>query len=819
MKKINLVLFIIACILSCGSIQAKNQWKIYDIAYDVDTLVYKHQVGPGTTYAKYNMPAFPMQVSVLEMDLTNKYIDFETCKGGDKGVAEECPSSMYKRNDRPGHDMVAATNGDFYFYQNVVENGIPRSGQFRRNECVTNPVGRAAFVLTDDRRPFVDRVDFAGKVTFGATTARLHTVNMQRLEWEDASAGMLILYTNSYGTETEYCHGGTKVIITPKTGEFFWSANKNIDAVVKEIKVGEGVTEIPAGSAILYGKGTSEEFVKSLAVGSEISLFLGTNLRAQPGLLTDFKELMGGSNNIILRDGKLVDEQYSRHPRTCIGYNKEGTKVYFILLDGRWSQSTGATMGECAGVFLGLGAWNAVNLDGGGSSCMVVNGEIVNNLSDGKERQVGNGCLLVSNAPIDDAISKIGFAPRSNNIPITSKFIPVIYGYNQYGVLKNKKLEGVKLSCDANIGRIAEDGSFIASAIPGAGKIRASFNGVNVEMDVKIIPAKISLRLNSVLIDNNHNYSIEMLGTNGFYQEKLDPASIAWTSNDTQVCRVENGILIAVKDGETVVDGVGNGFTGSITVKVQLPKSRVQAIDPNLDPKTWKISQTGGTKRVVTPLENGMKIVYTGANGRGPNIKLSKKIVLWSLPDIIRIRINPGDAVIKTINISTTPAIGGNAMNNIAFKGNANEITTVDLPTKDWCDVTDLANYPLTFNSVQFDMGASATGKEFTVEIPGIEAVYTSVEPSGVEDAVTQTNAINAYPNPINEGETAYANIGTAETAFVAVYSHLGQLIKQSTIKAQSNIIALPVSDLAQGTYFVAITAGPATQSVKLIVK
>ena len=111
---------------------AKTQWTINQKAYDVDTLVYPHQVGPGVVFSKYDLPGMPLKVSVMEMDLKNKYIDFETCLGGDKGVSQENPLSMATRNVRPGHEVVGATNGDFYFYQNTLENGIPRSGQFRR---------------------------------------------------------------------------------------------------------------------------------------------------------------------------------------------------------------------------------------------------------------------------------------------------------------------------------------------------------------------------------------------------------------------------------------------------------------------------------------------------------------------------------------------------------------------------------------------------------------------------------------------------------------------------------------------------------------
>ena len=66
---------------------------------------------------------------------------------------------------------------------------------------------------------------------------------------------------------------------------------------------------------------------------------------------------------------------------------KDGT-VLVLVVDGRSTDSKGLTLQELATYFLRLGARDAVNLDGGGSSEMVINGEIVNKPSDGRERPV-----------------------------------------------------------------------------------------------------------------------------------------------------------------------------------------------------------------------------------------------------------------------------------------------------------------------------------------------------------------------------------------------------------------------------------------------
>ncbi len=798
---------------------ARNLVNIDGKDYVVDTLTYEHQVGPGTTYAKYDLPEIPLKVYVLEMDLTNRYINFETCNGGDKGVATECPSSMYARNDRPGHDMVAATNGDFYFYQDPIEIGIPRSGQYRANECVTNPVGRAAFVLSPDRKPYIDRVDFAGKLTFGNNSTRIHAVNMQRLEWEDTGNDFMLLYTNSYGPKTENRTGGTKVVIKPKSGNFFFSANKNIEAVVEEIYENtEGVTDIPEGKALLWGRGNSEAFLKTLSVGSEVTVFLGTNLRDQPGLLTDFKELMGGSNHIIMRNGILEDPIDDRQPRTAIGFSSDSTKVYYVVFDGRAAGSAGATMKECGAIFKAIGASNAVNLDGGGSSCMVVNSKIVNNVSDGVERAVGNGCLLFSTAPVDDVVSNLGFAPRAYNIPVMAKFQPVIYGYNQYGLLKSKNLENVQLTCDPSIGRINEKGEFIASSTPGAGKITATYNGVSVTQDVMVMPADISLRLTSVLIDNVFKYEIEVYGTNGVYKDILDPASMSWSSSDSEVCTVDNGVLRGLKNGEATIECSGNGVSGSMNVVVEISPSRILPVDPDMDIATWKVTQVGGTGREVTPLENGMKITYKGSSGRGYNIKLTKKIKLLSLPDTIRLRINPGDAPITGITISTTPN-GGGIVNSKMGVPEPNKMNVIDLPTSDWCDPNDIGNYPVYLNYIQFDMSAPVSGKEYTIEIPGIETVYKGVL-SGVEDVlIKDKERLVVYPNPVQQGEDVYVNVAGTDKVDITVYNNSGQLLSGFSAVPEGGRIRLPVSNLVPGIYFVSLSATGYNDSVQLIVK
>jgi exopolysaccharide biosynthesis protein len=73
---------------------------------------------------------------------------------------------------------------------------------------------------------------------------------------------------------------------------------------------------------------------------------------------------------------------------------KDGT-VWLIVVDGRSWQSVGMSLTELADFLNKMGIYNAMNLDGGGSSEMVVNQKIKNKPSDGAERSVGSSIIII----------------------------------------------------------------------------------------------------------------------------------------------------------------------------------------------------------------------------------------------------------------------------------------------------------------------------------------------------------------------------------------------------------------------------------------
>jgi uncharacterized protein YigE (DUF2233 family) len=94
------------------------------------------------------------------------------------------------------------------------------------------------------------------------------------------------------------------------------------------------------------------------------------------------------------------------HPRTAVGLSRDRKTMYFVVADGRRTGVPGVTLAQLASFMADeLDACSAMNLDGGGSSAMWVDGRIINRPSDGVERPVANhlGVALRSDLVACDA--------------------------------------------------------------------------------------------------------------------------------------------------------------------------------------------------------------------------------------------------------------------------------------------------------------------------------------------------------------------------------------------------------------------------------
>ena len=143
-----------------------------------------------------------------------------------------------------------------------------------------------------------------------------------------------------------------------------------------------------------------------MKAGDTVLVYLGIH-----PAIRNAKTILGGVG-MIVANGKPVNDSVNvgektnlnfltaRHPRTFVGFDRDSTKLFLCVVDGRQQASIGMNFREMADFLLSIGVWNAVNFDGGGSTTMVIRRRIVNSPSDRTgERPVANTLQVVRVGP------------------------------------------------------------------------------------------------------------------------------------------------------------------------------------------------------------------------------------------------------------------------------------------------------------------------------------------------------------------------------------------------------------------------------------
>lgn len=403
-----------------------------------DTIVSRY-VGPGVKHTSITFPSVPWTINVLEIDITNPFITLETVKASKNSreqlYAFEKTSSMASRKNYTGHTVIGAINGDFY----DMKTGIQLNVQVENGEILKRPIARSVFGLTVDKKPFIEIFNFAGRLIIRDSSIAINGIN------ESRGSDMLIFYNSYFGFSTSTSDSGTEVLVTPLNR---WIVNDTVYCVVDTVVNWVGNMAIPLGKAVLSGHGRAGEFLRNnVKLKDTVKVILQLNPR-----VGKIFQAVGGVPRLI-RDGKNVVAQayqqegasssftYNRHPRTAVGFSKDSTKIYFVTVDGRQAKSVGMTLDELANFMLTLGVWQAVNLDGGGSTTMVVRGKVVNSPSDTVgERSVSNAVLIISSAP-RDTFNEIQIQPKSLKTFRGEQFQFKVFGY---GIRRNFK-EAIKM--------------------------------------------------------------------------------------------------------------------------------------------------------------------------------------------------------------------------------------------------------------------------------------------------------------------------------------------------------------------------------------
>lgn len=349
-------------------------------------------------HAAYVDSAGPWAIHVLRVDLTDPGTVVSSARPVQGVPGRETTSGMAARQKSPEALPAAAVNADFFTGQ-----GYTISPQVIAGEIVQTEPGkqsdswsarfREQFGVTRGGRILMERMKFTGTAVFeSGGKYRIGGINT-------ASAGArgVLILTGYTAADTVSRETSARSISAVRVG----SRGDTTLAVVSGTR--QDRTARPGRDALIIRWNPDSVSIPSrdCEAGDTLRLVTGFAGHDDPP-----EVLIGGLPRVVI-DGRLnpalsmevggppADFARKRHPRTGIGVTRDSTTLILVTVDGRQAGSVGMTLAEFGNLMLSLGIHQGLNLDGGGSTTMVVDGAVVNTPSDlTGERPVAN-CLVV----------------------------------------------------------------------------------------------------------------------------------------------------------------------------------------------------------------------------------------------------------------------------------------------------------------------------------------------------------------------------------------------------------------------------------------
>ncbi len=333
-------------------------------------------------------PPGPVAIQILRLD--PRRVRLESALSDDQIVGTETVLDTAQR-----HKALAAINAGFF-----LPNGDPNGLLQVDGELVsdtTRPRGAIA-VTTDDQRVtrlLFDVVTADARVRFG-TDEDAPGVDIAGID-TIRQRGKLMLFTPKYYAHTDTAARGIEWIVagSPLT--------------VRERRDDVGSTQIPPDGFVLsYGGLDPPPELETVKVGelAKIERRFVTRHGSPPARWAAAEHVIGGAG-LLARNGQNIHDwviedlrkgfSTERHPRTMVGVDRDGD-IWLVTVDGRNPQiSLGMTFVELQRLAARLKLTDVLNLDGGGSTTMVVKGAIVNHPSDATgPRKVSDALLVVA---------------------------------------------------------------------------------------------------------------------------------------------------------------------------------------------------------------------------------------------------------------------------------------------------------------------------------------------------------------------------------------------------------------------------------------
>jgi len=440
-------------------------------------------IGPGAIYQEIYRPQGPWVIQVVEADLSQEYLELEALLGGGKTMARRPLSAIAGAAHTEVARPVAAINADFFSLASSA--GLPLGLHVENGELVTFPdPSRSVFYVLADGTMHIDRLR-ANAWLRAPDSLLLRFSGMNR----PPGYADLVLFTPRFGDQTQADPTATQIALVGLTDR----VHPNVDLNARVASIAAGPSQrIPPEGVVIAARGVQAYALRKLKVGDAVTLSLA--LDPEKGQIE--QAVSGGPR--LVRDGAVSVEHLlerfaesfaaRRHPRSGLG-TRNGTLV-LVAVDGRQpGYSEGMTLYEFAKLFVELNCTDAMNLDGGGSTTIVVRDRVVNSPSGGSERALVNALGVLSVAPVGPPV-QLAVEPTEFSVLSGERVSLRPTGLDQYYNPVAVDVEAVQWEAAPALGSINKLGVFTAASVkePTVGLVLARMGKMTASSVVNIAP-------------------------------------------------------------------------------------------------------------------------------------------------------------------------------------------------------------------------------------------------------------------------------------------------------------------------------------------
>ena len=543
-KRICFLITLMICMIACT-----NCFALTKLHETVNTKV----INSGTnlkTYTRLTDKGW-LSINIIEVDLNDKNTSLGLLTSSNGLQTFQNVKTMITNSNK---NVVAAINADFFNGKTqkgniigmTIEDGEVLTSTYYENE-VKDVL--ASFTIDEDNNVLFDY--FTNKITL-TNNNNDEAIAISEINKWSSNYEYPVLYTSKWG---EKSLGSTSDLVLT---ELVVEKGK-----VKEVRYNEEPATIPEDGYVISALGNAADAMsKYFKVGNKVSLDIDMKLDI------DKIKLAVSGGTLLVKDGVATNFThiiYGSNPRTAVGVSKDGETFYLITVDGRQAKSIGLTQTELAELLVEKGIYTAMNLDGGGSTTMVVRqlGDesytIQNSPSDKTLRNVPNAIAVFNNEKTG-SLDKLVIEVNDVNVFVGCKKELTVKGYDKYYNPVTIDTQKIKWSYDG-VPVDFKDGVLVAGNEAGSttitasiGKAKGSFN-----IDVLSMPNELTISPKKIAVAKNENVTFKVSGQNknGYYGD-LRNDEVIWEV-ETGNGSIKDGVFTASEAGDYIISvSIGN---------------------------------------------------------------------------------------------------------------------------------------------------------------------------------------------------------------------------------------------------------------------